>query len=268
MKLFEFLCAQDPTITPKTSKIHLATCNGHDNPLDVYYRGAFDEWQRCQNQLNFRRDYVVALIQLPEADRWLFVGVYATRGVTERSPRSFYYDLESLPAYAKYAGRLYVTFVRSRASYLLAENCCERMEVLSITAEPVKLNDFPGFKTVNISFDDLEYLVRSGNTSWRTALGSVAGVYLISDTATARLYVGSATGEGGIWSRWSQYVDGHGKNVRLKELVGVEGVERAKVFRFSVLEIADTHASSEEVLRRESHWKQVLLTRVYGWNAN
>ena len=96
--------------------------------------------------------------------------MYATRGVTERSSGSFYYDLEPLTAYAQYAGRLYVTFVRTRASYLLAENCCERMEVLSVATEPVKLNDFPGFKTVNISFEDLEYLVRSNITSWRTAL--------------------------------------------------------------------------------------------------
>lgn len=142
------------------------------------------------------------------------------------------------------------------------------MTVHALTAEPVKLDKFPGFKTVDISFDDLDYLVRSATISWRTALGNVAGVYLISDTLTGKLYVGSATGEGGIWSRWCQYVDGHGHNVELRRLVGAEGIERAKHYRFSVLEIADTHASSNEVLERESHWKRVLLTRVHGWNAN
>jgi hypothetical protein len=55
-----------------------------------------------------------------------------------------------------------------------------------------------------------------------TALASVAGVYLISDTLTGKLYVGSATGEGGIWGRWCQYVDGHGHNIQLKRLVGAE----------------------------------------------
>jgi hypothetical protein len=268
MKLFDFLRAQDPTVTLKSSKVHLASWNGHEDPLDVYYRGGFDEWQRWQNQLNFRREHVVTLIQLPEVNRWLFVGVYATRGVAKKTDGSFYYDLEPLPAYSEYTGRLFVTFARTRAAYLLAENCSDRMAVYAIAAEPVKLDAFPGFKTVNISFDDLDYLVRSGTTSWRTALGSVAGVYLISDTKTGKLYVGSATGDGGIWDRWCQYVDGHGNNVRLKELVGNEGRERAKDYRFSVLEIADTHASSDEVLKRESHWKEVLLTRIHGWNAN
>ncbi len=54
----------------------------------------------------------------------------------------------------------------------------------------------------------------------------------------------------------------------MKRLVGTEGIDRAKHYRFSVLEIADAHASSGEVLERESHWKRVLLTRIHGWNAN
>ena len=268
MLLFDFLRTQEPTITPETAKVHLACWNGKEDPLDVYYRGGFDLWQSWQNKPNFERPLVVSLISLPEATRWLFVGVYASKGKRTLPSGTYQYDLEHLPAYAEFAGRLFITFSRTRASYLRGESCAPRMTVHAVTAEPVKLDEFPGFKTIDISFEDLDYLVRSGTTSWRTALGSVAGVYLISDTLTGKLYVGSATGEGGIWSRWCQYVDGHGHNVELKRLVGAEGIERAKHYRFSVLEIADTHASSSEVLDRESHWKRVLLTRIHGWNAN
>lgn len=268
MLLFDFLRAHDPSITPETAKVHLASWNGSEDPLHVYYRGGFDEWQSFQNQANFERPLVVSLISLPEVTRWLFVGVYASKAKRTLPSGTYQYDLEQLPAYAEFAGRLLVTFSRTRASYLRGESCAPRMTVHALTAEPLKLDEFPGFKTVDISFDDLDYLVRSGTTSWRTALGSVAGVYLISDTLTGKLYVGSATGEGGIWNRWCQYVDGHGHNVELKRLVGADGIERAKRYRFSVLEIADTHASSSEVLERESHWKRVLLTRVHGWNAN
>jgi hypothetical protein len=268
MLLFDFLKAQDLTITPETAKVHLASWNGKENPLDVYYRGEFDEWQSWQNQANFERPLVVSLISLPEVTRWLFVGVYASMGKQQHANGTYQYSLAALPAYAEFAGRLVVTFSRTRASYLRGESCAPRMTVHAVAAEPVRLDEFPGFKTVDISFEDLDYLVRSGTTSWRTALGSVAGVYLISDTLTGKLYVGSATGEGGIWGRWCQYVDGHGHNVELKKLVGAEGIDRAKHYRFSVLEIADTHASSGEVLERESHWKRVLLTRAHGWNAN
>lgn len=268
MLLFDFLRAQDPIISPETCKVHLACWNGKEDPLDVYYRGTFDDWQSWQNQANFERPFVVALISLAGSQRWLFVGVYASKGKRQLDSGAYQYELEALPAYAEFAGRLFVTFARTRASYLRGESCAPRMVVHAVTAEPVKLDKFPGFKTIDISFDDLDYLVRNATTSWRTALGSVAGVYLISDTLTGKLYVGSATGEGGIWSRWCQYADGHGNNVELKKIVGKEGLERAKHYRFSVLEIADTHASSEEVLNRESHWKRVLLTRIHGWNAN
>lgn len=36
MLLFEFLRAQDPTIAPEMVKVHLASWNGKENPLDVY----------------------------------------------------------------------------------------------------------------------------------------------------------------------------------------------------------------------------------------
>ena len=46
------------------------------------------------------------------------------------------------------------------------------------------------------------------------------------------------------------------------------GSESISGFRFAVLEIADTHANKDDVLARESHWKRVLLTRSFGFNAN
>jgi len=128
------------------------------------------------------------------------------------------------------------------------------------------LEEFPGFKKVDLEWPDLEIVVRQNTTSWRTALSNVAGVYLISDPTDGKLYVGSATGEGGIWARWCQYVDGHGKNIELLQLIGNHGKERARSFRFSILEIADVHASREEIIERESHWKRVLLSRILFFN--
>ena len=105
--------------------------------------------------------------------------------------------------------------------------------------------------------------------SWRAALSSVAGVYVISDTATGQLYVGSACGEGGIWQRWSDYAySGHGGNKEIQALIALDGLERAKNFRYAVLEIADTHASEKDILARESHWKDVLMSREHGLNSN
>jgi hypothetical protein len=97
----------------------------------------------------------------------------------------------------------------------------------------------------------------------------VAGVYLISDTRSHQLYVGSATGAGGIWQRWSQYAsNGHGGNRELVNLLSAEGSQYAQHFRYSILEVADLHDSAEEVLARESHWKRILHSRANGLNAN
>jgi hypothetical protein len=62
-------------------------------------------------------------------------------------------------------------------------------------------------------------------------------------------------------------MSGHGGNVKLKALLESEGIDRSAAFQFSVLEIADTHSSSTEVLDREYHWMDVLLTRDHGLNT-
>jgi len=51
--------------------------------------------------------------------------------------------------------------------------------------------EFPGFKAVDLAKSELEVIVRQNLESWRIALSSVAGVYLISDTMSGKLYVGS-----------------------------------------------------------------------------
>jgi hypothetical protein len=76
-------------------------------------------------------------------------------------------------------------------------------------------------------------------------------------------------GAGGIWQRWVAYSQsGHGGNRELRDLLDREGPYYANHFRYSILEIADTHASELDILERESHWKSVLLSREFGYNGN
>jgi hypothetical protein len=111
--------------------------------------------------------------------------------------------------------------------------------------------------------------VRQQLESWRAALSAVAGVYVIADRLTGKLCVGSATAGEGIWSRWCAYAaTGHGGNRELKQLLQVEGDAYADNFQFGALEIADTHASQEDVLAREAHWKVLLLSCTHGYNSN
>lgn len=272
MQFFDFLTLMEPQLTLSAAKIHLATDNGSEDPLDVYFAGQFEEWQSWQTKRNFEREYVIALIAMPGADQWLFAGLYRSQGCEEtRSIRGrYYYHLSEVMSCTDMKGRAIVQFHRtSRQSYLNAENWANRMMLLEIKAERLSIADFPGFKAVNLTFEELRLITQQSLESWRTALSNVAGVYLISDTVSGKLYVGSACGEGGIWQRWSDYAaNGHGGNRELQRLVGNEHLERANAFRYSILEITDIHELQEKVLARESHWKEVLMTREHGLNAN
>ena len=280
MLIFDLLQTLNSDLSPSRTKIHLAGWNGTEDPLDVWLQGDFDEWQKWQNQRNFQRDFVVALIKLPQPDHWLFSGVYRSYGSRVRSTkfrRSFalikpqhYYNLVADPSYDELAGRLIAKFSRSgRQSYLKAERWSERITLVEIRAEPLGIEEFPGYRAVDLSRGDLELIVKTSVESWRTALSNVAGIYLISDTVSGKLYVGAAYGEGGIWQRWVSYVaSGHGRNQDLRALLSEHGPERLKLLRYSILEIADIHASDESIYGRESHWKNVLLTREFGLNLN
>jgi len=260
-----------PEVVPHACKVHLATWNGETNPLDVYRRGEFDEWQRWQTRRNFERPFVLSFIGFTAAHQWLFAGVHASRGsMWHDQPRLHRYDLVELPECSELNGRLIARFQRpGRQAYLNAETWVDQIQLASILPERIRIAEFPGFKAIHLSMEELQVITRQGIESWRAALSSVGGVYLISDTGTGQLYVGSATGEGGIWQRWTQYAaTGHGGNQSLRSLVGEAGIERVSAFRFSILEIADTHASPAEVLGRESHWKRVLLSREHGHNRN
>lgn len=110
--------------------------------------------------------------------------------------------------------------------------------------------------------------VQQNVDSWRSALSSVKGIYLITDNQTGKLYVGKADGETGIWGRWCTYSStNHGHNGALKQEFGMDAPpERQKDYRFSLLEIADLHTMKPDIDARENHWKEILLSRSYGYN--
>jgi hypothetical protein len=271
MRLFQIIQTLDAQITPERCKVHLAGWNGRENPRDVYLSGDFGEWQSWQSKRNFERDFVVSLIALPRANHWLFAGAYDAMGCEwVAQEKAYRYELRRRTELEELEGRLIVRFKRTgRQSYLYGENCRDA-EVAEILPEKMRIAEFPGYSWAMLSKQQLDIVVRQQVGSWKSALSAVAGVYVIADRATGKLYVGSATAGEGLWSRWCAYVTtGHGDNRELRYLLKTEGDAYADNFQFGVLEIADTHASQQDVLDRESYWKALLQTRVpHGYNAN
>ncbi len=248
-------------------KIHLATSSSHP-PLQAYHEGRFQAWQEDQNQKNFQCETVLSLIGLSR-DKWLFVGVWKVLGVQTAGNR-YKYKTEELHGLESLTGRAIVYFKRAfRASYLIGENYGDELYISELLGERHSIPDFPGFSRVRLELKQLRYVVSREVSSWKSALRSVAGVYAISDKASGRIYVGSAYGTEGIWGRWRLYSEApHGFNKELIELLKKEGDIYSENFRFSILEICDILSSQDEVIGRESHWKESLLTREYGYNSN
>ena len=218
----------------------------------------------------FPRDYVISLIALSPS-KWLFVGAYDSihcEWVGEH--KAYRYQLKKRIKLGDLEGRLVVYYKREgRQSYRNAETCYKSLSVLEIRPEKMRIADFPGYHRVLLSKKQLNIVVREDNKAWKAALSGVAGVYVIVDRKTGKLYIGSATSEMGIWGRWCAYsATGHGGNRELKKLLKAKGDDYAENFQYGIPEIADTHATAEYVLQRESRWKTLLMTRTYGYNAN
>ena len=113
--------------------------------------------------------------------------------------------------------------------------------------------------------------MRNSRPDWKAALASVKGIYLISDVTTGKRYIGSAYGDGGVWSRWCEYVaTGHGGNIELRALAHDPTLDYCRrSFRFALLEYRPSSTPDDVVVGREARWKRILLTRgEYGLNKN
>lgn len=269
MDLKRFLIAAGIEIDEKSVKIHFASNQGSD-PLLAFYEGRFKAWQEEQTQRNFSRPYVLGLIQLEDKASWLYAGLYQVLGVEAGAHTAWQYETVLVPGQDELAGRVVVRYAKSfRNSYPAFETCGESLRVVELRKERASISSFPGYKNVLLKKQELDVVVSQSIESWRSALSSVSGVYVIVDRSSGKQYVGSAYGEGGIWSRWCEYsVSGHGNNKELRALLKQESPSHSRQFQFSILEVCDLSFSKDQVIARESHWKNALCSREHGLNSN
>jgi hypothetical protein len=93
-------------------------------------------------------------------------------------------------------------------------------------------------------------------------------VYLIVDKSNGKMYVGSAYGDSGTWSRWACYIGtGHGWNDQLTKLIALKGIKYAREhFQFSILEFRSMRTDDQAIIDREQYWKRVLRSCEFGYN--
>ncbi len=184
--------------------------------------------------------------------------VVVNHGETERDEVRRTFDLEVTDTLSDLWNRLVIQW-RSPRTWKVNASTAANYQVMEIAdAEPIR---FPGFDTLVLEHPQLQAVVREHRyATWRTALSSVIGIYLITDTRDGRHYVGKADGADNILQRWNSYAtNGHGNNVELKNL-------NPSTFRFSILRVFDPSTPEPIVNAAESHFKTALDSRRHGLN--
>jgi hypothetical protein len=243
---------------------------GRPTPYQLWLAkdGRFDLYQQIQRRPVFKGARLLASFVATPLNETLFVGMYENSGVRKGAPGLIdpisgkdvgglnFYDLVLSPKLAEYRGRLVVEWGLGYRSWVQLARKKEKtvVEIHRAASEP----PFPGF---------LDYCERLNGlaavpVSWRAALSAVAGIYLLTNPDTGKQYVGSAQGVGGFWGRWEQYAaSGHGGNRRMQDIPAAD-------YQVSVLEVASSSAGPDVLARMEGRWKQKLLSRKFGLNAN
>ena len=227
-------------------------------------------------KINYRKDTIaVGFINIRE-DLWLMTGMVK---VIKDNGYNAPADAEYLDK--KYNYRVIVRFhKKSQNGNLNAKGLIDELEVVELwnSEKLYKDTSFPGYKNIKVGFQELKNMLQISD-EWRTALKSRKGIYVITDTKAGKLYVGSAYGEKGILGRWEIYINsGYDKNElengtypnkQFRELVKKEGMSYIENnFQYSILETLTDDVLDKDIISRESFWKDVLMTRKYGYNSN
>lgn len=257
-------------------KIHFAKPDSTE-PLDAYMRD-FKEWEAwnrwsTSGKNDFNRKYIFSLMKFyPESDTWLFGGIWEVIERDFEHGGQYPYKITLCDEYRQFIGRLKIKYSHKEKQVRnKMEAYFSQLIVKGILDEPYSVPTFPGYKNLDISFMTLENVIKKDHPSWKNAL-SIRGIYLITDTKTGKKYVGKASGEKGIWQRWSNYIfDGHGGDVDLKKLMDFEGgLQYAHDnYKFTLLEIVESNIETD-IDDRETYWKKVLMSRLesVGHNKN
>jgi hypothetical protein len=184
-----------------------------------------------------------------------------------REETQFFYHLNRISGFEEYEGRVVIDWGRGTLSW------CQKLSnkpVLQLLAPGRTLPPFEDYLEFSLTFDELQLLFANedAHSDWRAQLRAVGAVYLILAEGSGDLYIGSASGEEGLWGRWREYArTGHGNNRLLQDLVALNDLYPS-CFRFSILQILPKTMTRTQILEREAIYKEKLGSRAHGLNLN
>lgn len=258
-------------------KVKFNVYNGYEEPLMVMSR-SYEEicdwiaWKKEKDDLP--RPRVIAFVRYytVSQEQWIFAGAYE---VIKKS--NFYdiqnnvgYDLIPVPEYQNLYGRLVVEYKNTTQQLKRnAENVLNEIKVVELLKKPYNGVEFEGYNNINLTFQELEVIIKNNVDEWKRKLENVTGIYMLFDRSTGKKYIGSAYGENGIWKRWGDYI--YSNNGGNKEMLQLDNDYIRSNFTFTLLEWYAIGTDFEFIISRENYWKKVMLSRKmdgYGYNDN
>jgi hypothetical protein len=230
---------------------------------------SYQSTQRVANRPKFMAPYwAVFVVDLTDAT--MFAGIYAAkyRGLLkkdipmphrdgiDKAGTCDIFELKLQATLSDLIGKLFIDWGPGALAWVqyAERNNKAITELRKSFQEP----QFPGFLSFIEPLSKLPDLPKS----WVQALQSCRGIYLLTCPRTKEQYVGSATGEEGFWGRWKDYIQTkHGGNLGLKS-------RNPSDYQVSILEVAGSSATSDDIHAMEGMWQAKLQSREMGLNRN
>lgn len=258
-------------------KVKFNVYNGYEEPLMVMSR-SYEEicnwiaWKKEKDDLTRQRVIAFVRYYTVSQEQWIFAGIY---DVIKKSNFSEIqdgvgYNLVPISEYQNLYGRLVVSYKNTTQQLKRnAENVFNDIKIVELLKKPYNGVEFAGYNNINLTFQELEVIIKNNVDEWKRKLENVTGIYMLSDRTNGKRYIGSAYGQEGIWQRWSAYI--YSQNGGNKELLQLDNDYIKKNFNFTLLEWYVIGTDIEFIISRENYWKQVMMSRKadgFGYNDN
>lgn len=259
----------------ENTKVRFNQHNGENDPIEQFKKNPKDllRWNYYNSQRYKIGQLSIGLVKM-NFDEWLLFTVGRITGIKDIPFNSGEgYEYETLEKqYGDLFGRVIIKYHKTMQSqFPNAKTVIDDLEVKEVLPSVFSGFDFPGYDRVSLTYTELETIINGNYPSYKNALENQQAVYVLTDTNTGKLYVGSATSKNQmLLARWKGYIESfHNGNEGLKELLERESEAYfRKYFKYSIIENFNSKVNPDFIINRESYWKEVLDTRKHGYNRN
>lgn len=245
---------------------------------------AYQSTQRKKQEKQLQKANFLASFVGHEPKKAVFVGLYKVGGKKPLSHRAYWknpvhnelkrigmrgfvdsrksilkFDLKKDGQFDPWKGKLIVDWPGTDLAWSRWATKRNKFSVIALLEESKLIKAMPDWTEIIWPHSQLKTLPRS----WQDKLSQWRGIYYVFDYKRRKGYVGSAYGHDNILGRWRNWSrTGHGGNKHLRE-------SNPKNLVFSILEIDSHNRTADEIIKKETSWKERLHTYwPMGLNGN